>query len=289
MKDRLISVSFSHSPVIWPPWVYKLSKGAVFGRRKDTLILELIELGGRGLLELRCGLRFEGGEDKPNCEPTLQVLKSIKHELLRDRVDATALFPTDWIEIGGNLYCPPFCSQALLYQLFDQGCTVLIYHRPLSSVTGSQVLIKEQTAIFVHVAPSPDMSVPELLKTVPLSMDVKATDQEDWTVGGVRVRIEKGKMLARGMIYQCVHTKARPYEFPISGTDYFVRGRASLKKIGNDFPEGDFDCWKVFVGCATTGTTYDLSCELHWTLHAFELDQDGSKKSGVSLLRSNRR
>src|SRR5450631_2534937 len=77
-------------PVKMPPWYPKLYDGSLFEKRKDQLILEIVELGGMALIESQCGMSFISDEDYPNCEPMMKALLSIKRKLKSERTKAEA-------------------------------------------------------------------------------------------------------------------------------------------------------------------------------------------------------
>jgi hypothetical protein len=95
-----------------PSWFPKLYHGCVFGKRKDKLVREIIELGGMALLESKCGMRFLDQGDHPNCNPTVGVLTSIKEELKETQVEATGMMQRKGkytvISKGGGAVCAIF-------------------------------------------------------------------------------------------------------------------------------------------------------------------------------------
>jgi hypothetical protein len=71
-----------------PVWVSKLGNGSLFGKRKDKLILDILELGGMKLIETRCGMRFTREGEHPNCEPDMKTLLAIRQDLMKEQAEA---------------------------------------------------------------------------------------------------------------------------------------------------------------------------------------------------------
>jgi hypothetical protein len=74
-----------------PPWYSKLCAGSLFGKRKDALILRIMDMGGMGFLESECGFAFYPGDKEPPCEPTLRELLSLERRLHKEQAAAEKL------------------------------------------------------------------------------------------------------------------------------------------------------------------------------------------------------
>ncbi|HEY5909855.1 MAG TPA: hypothetical protein VJA21_04545 [Verrucomicrobiae bacterium] len=69
-----------------PPWFPKLITGPpIFGKRKDRLVLEILDLGGMELLETECGLPLRNQMELPKNRIAIKVLARIKKRLVREK------------------------------------------------------------------------------------------------------------------------------------------------------------------------------------------------------------
>jgi len=75
-----------------PAWVPNLGTGRVFGKRKEKLIIEIIELDGIDLLKSRCGLRFDVEVPLPSNKLKISELLAIKRESMRKQAAAALVF-----------------------------------------------------------------------------------------------------------------------------------------------------------------------------------------------------
>ena len=284
----------------WSAWAYNLGQGRIFGEEKERIILEILELGGMRAVELRCGIRFTGEGDKPSRELAIGELLSIKQEILRDRSKPIALFPNDWIENGGNLFFRPFLSQALLFRLFDEDCSILLRHNRISSELGPRHLPdgtplwetkpRDPIAIFIHFSSSAVLSLSRLHKIPCFQMDLPASTGRRWDFANIVVEVEPWLVAGDGM-FLCYRgdQQGQQYVFPIVDSDFVVKGPVTLQKLGGELPlavaDGQFKCWKVSITNSRFGNAYDLFCTRRWSLDALEITESGDKISELALVR----
>lgn len=78
-----------------PPWYSKLCDGCLFGKRKDALILRIMDMGGMDLLESECGFAVYSGEKEPPCEPKISELILLERRLRKEQAAAAKLLHSD--------------------------------------------------------------------------------------------------------------------------------------------------------------------------------------------------
>lgn len=208
------------------------------------------------------------------------------------------LSSTDWIQIGpGRLYGAPFVSRCLIYRIYDNDCSLLIFHEPHVSAaahtdrkTGAfvtEAVVKEPDVVYVYFAPSAKTPLSRLIKLPPRLLRLSDTSSLQQSFSDITLHLESHKLPIRGA-YIVRSAGSRRHAYQVANTHYWVQGRVQVMNLGKVMPptaELWSRCWKVSVGNTGMNGDYDLSSSRSWSLTALDVDDVWQPRLELSLKR----
>jgi hypothetical protein len=197
------------------------------------------------------------------------------------------LLPEDWIKAGpGLLHASPFVSRCLLYRLYDQGCSFLIYHSPnVSSITEvdgetaesiSSVVVRQPGDLRVHFSSSSaETSLNGLLELSPSEMKLSNAVGAQKVGDKLALFVEPCKLEMRGLFLLGPERNQR-HEYGIENTGYSVSSPAPIKPVGRATITNDllYECWRVRITSIHGNVVYSIASARSWSLTALG-DEEG--------------
>lgn len=208
----------------------------------------------------------------------------------------------DQIDVGnGWLYGPPFLTRYLLYRLFDNHCSILIYHSRQEGGISS-VMTENNLAITSNVASSegPPSSIyvnsdtdsaftplEDLLRVRAVRFHLSPESATVAQIGNVAIQVEWFSLSITSKLLIAGELPALR-EFEIANSGYFVVGQMVVSSWpGTTMANKNRSCWKVSVRNTKNNADYDLRSTCDWSLTALHKDQGPEPAFAVSLQKRN--